>query len=258
MEAVDAVQCSLSTGPRAADQAARLARAAAAMALAALLLAPGCVREAAKEAASGTLEALDRGARGLVAPAGGSGEGAAGGSGEGAAGGSGEGAAGGSGEGAAGGAPQRGRPLVGALVHDAVRAGAAEIGRQAGTLEPIIAQTSEAVSSAVVQGALQHDQALVTLVEQGSGAAARAVAREGTAQLVEQLAGCPAGDPGCSGAAIERASRAAASGFADGLGRAIKPWIVGLAFGGGFLLAALIAVAIAAVSRRHERSATHG
>ncbi|WP_437656077.1 hypothetical protein [Sorangium sp. So ce1182] len=242
MEAVDAVQCSLSTGPRAADPAARLARAAAAMAFAALLLAPGCVREAAKEAASGTLEALDRGARGLVAPAGGSGEGAAG----------------GSGEGAAGGAPQRERPLVGALVHDAVRAGAAEIGRQAGTLEPIIAQTSEAVSSAVVQGALQHDQALVTLVEQGSGAAARAVAREGTAQLVEQLAGCPAGDPGCSGAAIERASRAAASGFADGLGRAIKPWIVGLAFGGGFLLAALIAVAIAAVSRRHERSATHG
>ncbi|WP_438006689.1 hypothetical protein WME89_50345 [Sorangium sp. So ce321] len=242
MEAVDAVQCSLSTGPRAADQAARLARAAAAMALAALLLAPGCVREAAKEAASGTLEALDRGARGLVAPAGGSGEGPAG----------------GSGEGAAGGAPQRERPLVGALVHDAVRAGAAEIGRQAGTLEPIIAQTSEAVSSAVVQGALQHDQALVTLVEQGSGAAARAVAREGTAQLVEQLAGCPDGDPGCSSAAIERASRAAASGFADGLGRAIKPWIVGLAFGGGFLLAALIAVAIAAVSRRHERSATHG
>ncbi|XXY44040.1 hypothetical protein WME91_28940 [Sorangium sp. So ce269] len=228
------MQRSLSTGPRAADQAARLARAAAAMALASLLLAPGCVREAAKEATSGTLEALDRGARGLAAPAGGSGEGPA------------------------GGAPQGERPLVGALVHDAVRAGAAEIGRQAGTLEPIIAQTSEAVSSAVVQGALQHDRALVTLVEQGSGAAARAVAREGTAQLVEQLAGCPAGDPGCSSAAIERASRAAASGFADGLGRAIKPWIVGLAFGGGFLLAALIAVAIAAVSRRHERSATHG
>ncbi|WP_437505934.1 hypothetical protein [Sorangium sp. So ce1099] len=238
------MQCSLSTGPRAANEAARLARAAAAMALASLLLAPGCVREAAKEATSGTLEALARpaGARGLAAPAGGSGEGPAG----------------GSGEGAAGGAPQRERPLVGALVHDAVRAGAAEIGRQAGTLEPIIAQTSEAVSSAVVQGALQHDRALVTLVEQGSGAAARAVAREGTAQLVEQLAGCPAGDPGCSSAAIERASRAAASGFADGLGRAIKPWIVGLAFGGGFLLAALIAVAIAAVSRRHERSATHG
>ncbi|XYH97544.1 hypothetical protein ACMHYB_58950 [Sorangium sp. So ce1128] len=234
MEAVDAVQCSLSTGPRAADEAARLARAASAMALASLLLAPGCVREAAKEATSGTLEALDRGARGLAAPAGGSGEGPA------------------------AGAPQRERPLVGALVHDAVRAGAAEIGRQAGTLEPIIAQTSEAVSSAVVQGALQHDRALVTLVEQGSGAAARAVAREGTAQLVEQLAGCPAGDPGCSSAAIERASRAAASGFADGLGRAIKPWIVGLAFGGGFLLAALIAVAIAAVSRRHDRSATHG
>ncbi|MGK3988509.1 hypothetical protein WME99_36030 [Sorangium sp. So ce136] len=236
MEAVGAVQCSLSTGPRAADEAARLARAAAAMALASLLLAPGCVREAAKEATSGTLEALARpaGARGPAAPAGGSGEGPA------------------------GGAPQRERPLVGALVHDAVRAGAAEIGRQAGTLEPIIAQTSEAVSSAVVQGALQHDRAIVTLVEQGSGAAARAVAREGTAQLVEQLAGCPAGDPGCSSAAIERASRAAASGFADGLGRAIKPWIVGLAFGGGFLLAALIAVAVAAVSRRHERSATHG
>ncbi|WP_437927067.1 hypothetical protein WMF37_49900 [Sorangium sp. So ce291] len=230
------MQCSLSTGPRAADEAARHARAAAAMALASLLLAPGCVREAAKEATSGTLEALARpaGARGLAAPAEGSGEGPA------------------------RGAPQRERPLVGALVHDAVRAGAAEIGRQAGTLEPVIAQTSEAVSSAVVQGALQHDRALVTLVEQGSGAAARAVAREGTAQLVEQLAGCPAGDPGCSSAAIERASRAAASGFADGLGRAIKPWIVGLAFGGGFLLAALIAVAIAAVSRRHERSATHG
>ncbi|MGK3970066.1 hypothetical protein WMF01_56920 [Sorangium sp. So ce1667] len=236
------MQRSLSTGARAADEAARLARATAAMALASLLLAPGCVREAAKEATRGTLEALDRGARGLAAPAEGSGEGPAG----------------GSGEGPAGGAPQGERPLVGALVHDAVRAGAAEIGRQAGTLEPIIAQTSEAVSSAVVQGALQHDRALVTLVEQGSGAAARAVAREGTAQLVEQLAGCPAGDPGCSSAAIERASRAAASGFADGLGRAIKPWIVGLAFGGGFLLAALIAVAIAAVSRRHERSATHG
>ncbi|WP_437957753.1 hypothetical protein WME76_41670 [Sorangium sp. So ce119] len=125
----------------------------------------------------------------------------------------------------------------------------------AGTLEPVIAQTSEAVSSAVVQGALQHDRELLTLVERGSGAAARAVAREGTAELVEQIAGCPAGDPGCSSAAIERASRAAATGFADGLGRAIQPWIIGLAFGGGFLLAALIAVAVAAITRRHDRPA---
>ncbi|HTN86585.1 MAG TPA: hypothetical protein VL242_22950 [Sorangium sp.] len=41
-------------------------------------------------------------------------------------------------------------------------------------------------------------------------------------------------------------------------GAAIEPWIVGLASGGSFLRAALIAVAIAAVSRRHERTATHG
>ncbi|KYF95858.1 hypothetical protein BE20_44045, partial [Sorangium cellulosum] len=195
-----------------------------------LALAPGCVREAAKQATRGTLEALDRGAEGRSAPAGGSAEGTPA-------------------EGA------RERPLVGALVHDAVRAGAAEMGLQAERLSPVIAQTSEAVSSAVVQGALQHDRALVTLVEQGSGAAARAVAREGTAELVEQLAGCPAGDPGCSSAAIERASRAAAAGFADGLGRAMQPWIIVLAFGGGFLLAALIAVAVAAVTRRHERAA---
>ncbi|WP_437724107.1 hypothetical protein [Sorangium sp. So ce861] len=235
MKAIAAVQGSLSSGPdaRAAPRAgepARSGRAVAAALLAALLLAPGCVREAAKQATRGTLEALDRGAQGRSAPAGGAAEGTPD-------------------EGA------RERPLVGDLVHDAVRAGAAEMGRQAERLSPVIAQTSEAVSSAVVQGALQHDRALVTLVEQGSGAAARAVAREGTAELVEQIAGCPAGDPGCSSAAIERASRAAAAGFADGLGRAIQPWIIVLAFGGGFLLAALIAVAIAAVARRHERAA---
>ncbi|WP_437982874.1 hypothetical protein [Sorangium sp. So ce117] len=74
---------------------------------------------------------------------------------------------------------------------------------------------------------------------------------------MEQLAGCPAGDPGCSSAAIERASSAAATGFADGLGRAMQPWIIGLAFGGGVLLAALLAVAVAVVTRRHERSAAH-
>ncbi|WP_437483978.1 hypothetical protein WME75_43850 [Sorangium sp. So ce1014] len=232
------MQCSLSPGPDApaalrTGEAARSGRAAAAALITSLLLAPGCVREAAKQATRGTLEALDRSAQDRTAPAGGSGEGTA------------------------EGARERERPLVGAIVHDAVRAGATEIGRQAESLEPVIAQTSEAVSSAVVQGALQHDRALVTLVEQGSGAAARAVAREGTAQLVEQLAGCPAGDPGCSSAAIERASRAAATGFADGLGRAIQPWVIGLAFGGGFLLAALIAVAIAAVARRHERTAAH-
>ncbi|AGP41866.1 hypothetical protein [Sorangium cellulosum] len=237
MKAIAAVQGALSSGPDApaaprAGEPARSGRAVAAALLAALLLAlaPGCVREAAKQATRGTLEALDRGAQGRSAPAGGSAEGAPA-------------------EGA------RERPLVGDLVHDAVRAGAAEMGLQAERLSPVIAQTSEAVSSAVVQGALQHDRALVTLVEQGSGAAARAVAREGTAELVEQLAGCPAGDPGCSSAAIERASRAAAAGFADGLGRAIQPWIIVLAFGGGFLLAALIAIAIAAVARRHERAA---
>ncbi|WP_437570160.1 hypothetical protein [Sorangium sp. So ce542] len=235
MKAIAAVQGALSSGPDApaasrAGEPARSGRAVAAALLAALLLAPGCVREAAKQATRGTLEALDRGAQGRSAPAGGSAEGTPA-------------------EGA------RERPLVGDLVHDAVRAGAAEMGLQAERLSPVIAQTSEAVSSAVVQGALQHDRALVTLVEQGSGAAARAVAREGTAELVEQLAGCPAGDPGCSSAAIERASRAAAAGFADGLGRAIQPWIIVLAFGGGFLLAALIAVAIAAVARRHERAA---
>ncbi|WP_437608578.1 hypothetical protein WMF20_47775 [Sorangium sp. So ce834] len=237
MKAIAAVQGSLSSGPAApaaprAGGPARSGRAVAAALLAALVLAPGCVREAAKEATRGTLEALDRGAQGRSAPAGGSAEGTP-----------------------AEGAPERERPLVGAVVHDAVRAGAAEMGLQAERLSPVIAQTSEAVSSAVVQGALQHDRALVTLVEQGSGAAARAVAREGTAELVEQLAGCPAGDPGCSSAAIERASRAAAAGFADGLGRAMQPWIIVLAFGGGFLLAALIAVAIAAVARRHERAA---
>ncbi|KYF67941.1 hypothetical protein [Sorangium cellulosum] len=237
MEAVAAVHCAPALAPKdappRAGEAARGARAAATAAavLVSLLLASGCVREAAKEATSGTLEALGRGARDAA------------------------GAADGSAETPAGGARQRERPLVGAIVHDAVSAGAAELGRQAGTLEPVIAQTSEAVSSAVVQGALQHDRELLTLVEQGSGAAARAVAREGTAELVEQLAGCPAGDPGCSSAAIERASRAAATGFADGLGRAIQPWIIGLAFGGGFLLAALIAVAVAAVARRHDRSA---
>ncbi|WP_438025889.1 hypothetical protein [Sorangium sp. So ce233] len=237
MEAVAAVQCALAPAPKdappRAGEAARCARAAATAVLVSLLLASGCVREAAKEATSGTLEALGRGARDAV------------------------GAAERSAEAPAEGARQRERPLVGAIVHDAVRAGAAELGRQAGTLEPVIAQTSEAVSSAVVQGALQHDRELLTLVEQGSGAAARAVAREGTAELVEQLAGCPAGDPGCSSAAIERASRAAATGFADGLGRAIQPWVIGLAFGGGFLLAALIAVAVAAVARRHDRSAAH-
>ncbi|WP_437287713.1 hypothetical protein [Sorangium sp. So ce406] len=231
------MQCALAPAPQdappRAGDAARGARAAATAAavLVSLLLASGCVREAAKEATSGTLEALERGARDAT------------------------GAADRSAGAPAEGAPQRERPLVGAIVHDAVRAGAAELGRQAGTLEPVIAQTSEAVSSAVVQGALQHDRELVTLVERGSGAAARAVAREGTAELVEQIAGCPPGDPGCSSAAIERASRAAATGFADGLGRAIQPWIIGLAFGGGFLLAALIAVAVAAITRRHDRPA---
>ncbi|WP_438017034.1 hypothetical protein WMF18_40605 [Sorangium sp. So ce315] len=219
--------------PRAGERAGRARAVAAAAALACLLLAAGCVREAAKEATSGTLEALDRGARELAGPA--------------------EGSAGASAEGA----QPRERPIVGAIVHDAVRAGAAELGRQAGALEPVIAQTSEAVSSAVVEGALQHDRALLSLVERGSGAAARAAAREGTAELVEQLSGCPAGDTGCSSAALERASRAAATGFADGLGRAIQPWIIGLAFGGGFLLAALLAVAVAAVARRHDRSAAH-
>ncbi|WP_438040475.1 hypothetical protein [Sorangium sp. So ce128] len=232
------MQCSLSPGPTApaaprAGGPTRSGRSAAAALIAALVLAPGCVREAAKEATHGTLEALDRSAQDRAGPAGGSAERPA------------------------EGARERERPLVGAIVHDAVRAGAAEIGRQAGGLEPVIAQTSEAVSSAVVEGALQHDRALVTLVEQGTGAAARAAAREGTAELMEQLAGCPAGDPGCSSAAIERASRAAATGFADGLGRAMQPWIIGLAFGGGFLLAALLAVAIAVVTRRHERSAAH-
>ncbi|MGK4008764.1 hypothetical protein WMF31_39515 [Sorangium sp. So ce1036] len=223
-------------------------------------LGSGCVREAAKEATSGTLEALERGAGELTAPAEGAdrrqAEGAPGGQqAEGAPGGQqAEGAPGGQ---QAEGAPAAGRPLVGAIVHDAVRAGTAELGRQAGVLEPVIARTSEAVSSAVVEGALQHDRQLLALVEQGSGAAARAVAREGTAQLVEHLAGCPAGDPGCSSAAIERASRAAATGFADGLGRALRPWVLGLAFGAGFLLAALLAIAIAAVTRRHERAATH-
>jgi hypothetical protein len=236
MKAGAAVQCSLSPGPAApaalrAGGPTRSGRSAAAALIAALALAPGCVREAAKEATHGTLEALDRSAQDRTESAGRSAERPA--------------------EGA------RERPLVGAIVHDAVRAGAAEIGRQAEGLEPVIAQTSEAVSSAVVEGALQHDRALVTLVEQGTGAAARAAAREGTAELMEQLAGCPAGDPGCSSAAIERASRAAATGFADGLGRAMQPWIIGLAFGGGFLLAALLAVAIAVVTRRHERSAAH-
>lgn len=236
--------------PPRAGEAARRARAVAAAALACLLLAAGCVREAAKEATSGTLEALESGARELTA---GPDEGAAGARDEDAAGAPAEGAAGAPAEGAR----PRERPLVGAIVHDAVRAGAAELGRQAGALEPVIAQTSEAVSSAVVEGALQHDRELLSLVEQGSGAAARAAAREGTAELVEQLSGCPAGDTGCSSAAIERASRAAATGFADGLGRAIQPWIIGLAFGGGFLLAALLAVAIAAVARRNDRSAVH-
>ncbi|CAN98609.1 hypothetical protein predicted by Glimmer/Critica [Sorangium cellulosum So ce56] len=225
------MQCSPSPGAAAprAGEPTRSGRSAAAALIAALALAPGCVREAAKEATHGTLEALERGAQDGAGPAGGS----------------------------AKGARERERPLVGSIVHDAVRAGAAEIGRQAEGLEPVIAQTSEAVSSAVVEGALQHDRALVTLVEQGTGAAARAAAREGTAELMEQLAGCPAGDPGCSSAAIERASRAAATGFADGLGRAIQPWIIGLAFGGGVLLAALLAVAIAVFGRRHERSAAH-
>ncbi|MGK3998375.1 hypothetical protein [Sorangium sp. So ce1024] len=235
--------------PQRAGEAERRARAVAAAALACLLLTAGCVREAAKEATSGTLEALDRGARELTA---GPAEDTAGAPDEGA-GAPGEGATGAPGEGAR----PRERPLVGAIVHDAVRAGAAELGRQAGALEPVIAQTSEAVSSAVVEGALQHDRELLSLVEQGSGVAAKAAAREGTAELVEQLSGCPAGDTGCSSAAIERASRAAATGFADGLGRAIQPWIIGLAFGGGFLLAALLAVAVAAVTRRHDRSAAH-
>ncbi|WP_437278187.1 hypothetical protein WME90_44355 [Sorangium sp. So ce375] len=237
MKAGAAVQCSLSPGPGSAalhtGEPTRSGRAAAAALIATLVLAPGCVREAAKEATRGTIEALDRSTQDRTGPAGASAEGPAKGAHEGE------------------------RPLVGAIVHDAVRAGAAEIGRQAEGLEPVIAQTSEAVSSAVVQGALQHDRALVNLVEQGSGAAARAAAREGTAELVEQLAGCPAGDSGCSSAAIERASRAAATGFADGLGRAMQPWIIGLAFGGGFLLAALLAVAIALVARRHERPAAH-
>lgn len=232
-------------------------RAVPAVAVVLFVLGSGCIREAAKEATSGTLEALDRGAKSLTAPSAGAGgerdEAPAGRHAEGTAGAQAE------AEGAPGpeGAQGPGRPLVGAIVHDAVRAGTAELGRQAEVLEPVIAQASEAVSSAVVEGALQHDRRLLTLVEQGSGAAARAVAREGTAQLVEQLAGCPAGDPGCSSAAIERASRAAATGFADGLGRALRPWTLALAFGAGFLLAALLAVAIAALTRRHERAATH-
>ncbi|WP_437590968.1 hypothetical protein [Sorangium sp. So ce1000] len=216
-----------------AGEPSRSGRSAAAALITTLLLAPGCVREAAKEATRGTLEALDHSTQDRSAPAGGSAEKPV------------------------VGPHGREQPLVGAIVHDAVRAGAAEIERQAEGLEPVITQTSEAVSSAVIKGALEHDRALVTLVEEGSGAAARAVAREGTAELVEQLAGCPAGDPGCSSAAIERASRAAATGFADGLGRAIQPWIIGLAFGGGFLFAALLAIAIAAVTRRHERTAAH-
>lgn len=237
MKAGAAVQCSLSPGPGPTaprtGEPTRSGRSAAAALIAALALAPGCVREAAKEATHGTIEALEGSAQDRAGPAGGSAKRPA------------------------EGAHERERPLVGAIVHDAVRAGAAEIGRQAEGLEPVIAQTSEAVSSAVIEGALQHDRALVTLVEQGTGAAARAAAREGTEELMEQLAGCPAGDPGCSSVAIERASRAAATGFADGLGRAIQPWIIGLAFGGGFLLAALIAVAIAVVTRRHERAVAH-
>lgn len=258
MKASVDVQRSLSPRPATAAPAlhlsrfSRLTRAAASAALAGLLLASGCVREAAKEATRGTIEAIERKTTDAKAPRGGAAP---------------EetaadtrapdtkGADAKAPDAKAPDAPRSEPPLVGSIVQDAVGAGVQELGRQSEALQPVVAEVSESVSGGVIEGALEHDRQLFALIEQGSGVAARAIAREGSAQLVEQLAACSAGDPGCPQtlAAIERASRAAASGFADGLGRSIRPWVVGLAFGSGVLFAAIAALAIAAVTRRRDR-----
>ncbi len=91
--------------------------------------------------------------------------------------------------------------------------------------EPVIAPAAR-LSSA------QHGQALV-LDQQGTGAAAKGCRARGQQSSWSSSPVPRRGDPNCSSVAIERASRAAAAGGADGLGRAIWPWIIGLAFGGG-------------------------
>ncbi|MCC6557903.1 MAG: hypothetical protein IT372_33570 [Polyangiaceae bacterium] len=230
-----------------------------------LALGPGCVRHAAKEATRGTLEALQQpraGARGAQgerverreepAPAGG-----------------------------APGVPPQQR-LVGTIVRDAVKAGSTALSGSAGELQPFVARTSETAGSGLVTGALQQDRALLGFVDQGAGAAGRALAGaaiseltertdgqiEGgaeqlarraaaaavggaTEQLAAQLGACPAGDPSCAYATIERLSRAAGQGAAAGIRHELAPWALALAFALGLLIAAPIGLAVGAlISRR--------
>lgn len=239
-----------------------------AVAAAGLALGSGCVREAAKEATRGTLEALQR----PRAP---------------------DGQAGAPAEGA----PAEGeaqvpaqQKLIGGIVRDALRAGSAALAGEAERLEPFVERTSEAAASGLVSGALRRDQDLVRLVEQGSGAAGRAFTREatdevaqglasragqGTAeaiaegaalvaqrtaaaavrgameQLAAELTACPSGDERCAYGLIERASFAAGRGATAGVQQQIAPWPLVLAFAIGLLIAAPAGWALGAlVSRR--------
>jgi hypothetical protein len=196
-------------------------QAALAAVVAVALLCVGCVRTAAKEVTRGALEELGR-TSGAAIP----------------------------------GAEEqprepggRARPLLGPLVNDATRAGIVALGQQMTGLTPILRDAGEAMSSGIVQGVSGEDQTLVGLIEQGSGAAARGLIDE----LRTELTACPEGNERCSHAAIEGASRAMGAGFGEGIGRTLHPWLLGLAFGGGFLVAAIGAATVAVVSRRRER-----
>lgn len=250
--------------PRRSVAASRFA--AVAVAVAGLALGPACVREVAKEATKGTLEALQRprqpggtGAPGQTTPQ-----------------------------------PPAQQKVIGGIVRDAVRAGTAALASEMTRVQPFVAQTSEAAGSGLVLGALRHDRDLLGLVEQGSGVAGRAFTREAVAEILQELAAhagrdadegglaasaallaqqaaagamrgateqlastlsaCPTGDASCAYALIEQASFAAGRGASAGIQQQFAPWPLVLAFALGVLLAAPAGLIVGTlVSRRAVR-----
>jgi len=254
------------------------------VATAALLLGTGCFREAVKEAAQGTMQAM-------VEPTSESKEGK----------GQGEQQATAAGRSRTGAGTAQPDSIVGGAIEGSVTA----LDKELGTVQRVTRGTAAAAVGGAMTGALQEREELVELVAESAGAAGRAFAREAVAELTAPLpagtagegmgegmgegqgqpggaiallarqgaaaavggaaeglqaalTACPSGDANCAYGVLQQASRAIALGATEGVERAVDVWHIILAFLGGVVLAGLFALLFRAAMGRRPPSGSEG
>ena len=252
--------------------------------LAFTLVSAGCVRQAAKQATKGTLDAVkqqvqeDQPGRAAGAP----------------------------GAGPRRGPQDRAVPradrddnIVEPVARSAVEGSLEELNRQIMPLREVTREAAAAAASGALLGAVEQREAIARIVADASGAAGHAFARTMAEELRAQIelglgdqaalpgmagvesatsrlargaatsavAGvsaelarelttpCTPDDPACLTAAIQRASRAIAMGAAEGVERKTEPWPLVIAFVLGALLAAGVALLVAAIVRHRQPAA---